>query len=70
MINFCVILCRRQDALHQPRFKRFYVESSSADGALLTASDHHPHFRAVGIEPSDLYPSRPLDVRESAWQAA
>ncbi|MGC2401143.1 MAG: hypothetical protein WA510_15225 [Acidobacteriaceae bacterium] len=68
MNAYCVILCRRQDATHQPRIKRFYVEAPTADRALLAASDHHPHFRVMGIEHSDLNPR--LSLNGSEWQAA
>ena len=72
MNAYCVILCRRPlpDAIHQPRIKRFYVGAATAERALQAASDEHPHFRAIGIEHSDLYPRLPMGVTELAWQAA
>jgi hypothetical protein len=55
MNPYCVILCRRHDnANHHPRFKRFYVDASNAERAVLDASRQHPLFRVIGIEHSDL----------------
>lgn len=73
MNAYCVILCRRPliDATHHPRVKRFYVGAPTADRALRAASDQHPEFRVMGIEPSDLYPRlRQYDFESSTWQAA
>jgi hypothetical protein len=70
MNAYCVILCRRQDAIHQPRFKRFYIGAPTADRALVTASDHHPHFRVMGIEHSDVSSRVLLHGSDSDFQAA
>jgi hypothetical protein len=70
MNDYCVILCRRLDASHQPRIKRLYIGASTADLAMDAASEHHPHFRVIGIEHSDLYPRPLLQGHESNFQAA
>ena len=56
MNTYCVILCRRSVESEQgcSRTKRCYVGESSAALAILAASELHPQYRPIGIEPSDL----------------
>jgi hypothetical protein len=56
MNAYCVILCRRSFESEQgcSRTKRCYVGESTAALAILAASELHPQYRPIGIEPSDL----------------
>jgi hypothetical protein len=76
MNTYCVILCIEPlvNPMCYPRTKRFYLRAATADGAIQTASNDNPHWRVIGIEPSDLSarllqgdPSRPAPYD---WHAA
>jgi hypothetical protein len=56
MNTYCVILGRRSLESEQEcsRTKRCYVGESTAALAILAASELHPQYRPIGIEPSDL----------------
>ena len=72
MNAYCVILSRQPFVNPAyPRTKRFYVGAPTADRALRAATDQNPHFRVMGIEHSDVYPSFVQnDASPSVWQAA
>jgi hypothetical protein len=56
MNTYCVILCNRFFESEQecPRTKRCYIGESTAAMAIVAASELHPQYRPIGIEPSDL----------------
>jgi hypothetical protein len=67
MNAYCVIL-RPQPFVtttSYARSKRFYLTAPTADRAMRTATDENPQFRAIGVEPRDLY-SRSTPTRSEA----
>jgi hypothetical protein len=57
MNTYCVILCREPlvNPICSPHGKRLYLRAATADGAIKTASDDNPHWRVIGVEPTDLF---------------
>jgi hypothetical protein len=76
MNAYCVILCRLPfvNPMHYPHTKRFYLRASTADRAILTASEENRQWRVIGIEPSDLFArlleSDRLRPTPDVWHAA
>ena len=54
MNPYCVVLSPEPlvNPVSYPRTKCFFLRASTADGAIQTASDDNPQWRAIGIEPS------------------
>ncbi len=56
MNTYCVILCRRRFESERggSRTKRCYVGQGTAALAVLAASELHPQYRPIGIEPDGI----------------
>jgi len=76
MNAYCVILCRPPfvDPMHYPHTKRVYLGASTADRAMLAATDENRQWRVIGVEPSNLFVRLPESdgshPTPDAWHAA